>query len=91
MTNKKTVCTINAVEMWCLKRMSRISCMDRVTNEVLRRAGEKRSLCRNITKNQATFLRHVMRRQKSGTCGSHRKDQQKEKQRQAEQEDDSLS
>ena len=39
--------------------------MDRESNEeVLRRPREKRSLCRNIVKKQATFFGLVMRRQK---------------------------
>ena len=38
--------------------------MSRVTNaEVLRRAGEKRSLANTIKRGQATFFEHVMRRE----------------------------
>jgi len=63
--SKNTVSTINATEMWCLRRMLRVFYMDSVSNEeVLRRAGEKRSLCRNIIKKQGTFFGLVMRRQK---------------------------
>ena len=61
--NNKAVNSINAAEMWCLRRMLKISYLDRVTNEeVLRRAGVRKNLCRNIRKTQATFFGHIMRR-----------------------------
>ena len=63
--NNKAMSSIDATEMWCFRRMLKISYLDRVTNEeVLRRAGEKRRLCNNILKSQATFFGHVMRRGK---------------------------
>ena len=63
--NNKAVSAIDAAEMWCLRRMLKISYLDRVTNEeVLRRAGEKRRLCNDIKRGQATFFGHVMRREK---------------------------
>ena len=62
--NNKAACNIDAAEMWFLRRMLRISYIDRVTNEeVLRRAREKRHLCSDIRKSQATFFGHVMRRE----------------------------
>ena len=62
--SNKAADTINAAEMWFLRRMLRISYMDRITNEeVLRRAGVERHIRRDIRKTQATFFGHVMRRQ----------------------------
>ena len=61
--NKKATDKMNAVEMWFLRKMLKITYLDRITNEeVLRRAGEKRTLHRNIMKNQATFFGHILRR-----------------------------
>lgn len=63
--NNKAASTIDAAEMWCLRRMLKISYLDRVTNEdVLRRAGVEKHLCNDIRKGQATFFGHVMRREK---------------------------
>ena len=62
--NKKTIKTIEAAEMWFLRRMLRIPYTARVTNqEVLRRASETRTLANNIRKGQAEFFGHVMRRE----------------------------
>jgi len=53
---------LKSVEMWFLRRMLRISWTERVTNEeVLRRAGVKRTLMKVIRKRQMQFLGHVMR------------------------------
>ena len=63
--NNKTACTIDATEMWFFRKMSKISYLDRVTNEeVLRRTGQHKNLCNNIRKSQAEFFGHVMRRGK---------------------------
>ena len=60
--NKEMERRIEATEMWCYRRMLRISWADRVTNEeVLQRAGAGRELMRVIRQRQLRFLGHVMR------------------------------
>ena len=55
---------LEAVEMWLLRRMMRISWVERVTNEqVLQRAGTKRELMKSIRQRQMRFLGHAMRQQ----------------------------
>ena len=54
---------IEAAEMWFLRRILRISHLDRVTNnDVLRRAGVRRELLEVITKRQLRFLGHIIRK-----------------------------
>ena len=54
---------LRATEMWFLRRMLRISYLDRVRNkEVLEGAGTTRSLVKEERKRQAVFFGHVMRR-----------------------------
>ncbi|GFN83124.1 RNA-directed DNA polymerase from mobile element jockey [Plakobranchus ocellatus] len=56
---------LEATEMWFLRRMLRIPWTAKKTNErVLNEANKRRSLVRTIRKRQATFLGHVMRREK---------------------------
>ncbi|GFO35520.1 hypothetical protein PoB_006202500 [Plakobranchus ocellatus] len=51
--------------MWFHRRMRRIPWTTKKTNErVLNEANKRRSLVRTIRKRQATFLGHVMRREK---------------------------
>ena len=53
---------IEAAEMWFLRRMLRISWIDKVSNEeVLRKARVKRNLMKVIRKKQMQFLGHAMR------------------------------
>ena len=53
---------LEAAEMWFLRRMLRISWVERVTNErVLQRAGCGRELLRSIRQRQLKFLGHAMR------------------------------
>ena len=53
---------IEAAEMWFLGRMLRTSWIDKASNEeVLRKAGVKRSLMKVIRKRQMQFLGHAMR------------------------------
>ena len=62
--NRKTIVTIEAAEMWFLRRMLRIPYTAHVTNEeVLRRGGGTRTLANKIRKGQAEFFGHVMRRE----------------------------
>ena len=54
---------LEATEMWFLRRMFRVSYMDRVTNEeVLKRARETRELQRTIERRQLSFLGQVIRK-----------------------------
>ena len=63
--SKQTQRKLEAVEMWFLRRMLRISWTKKKTNEaVLEEAETTRSLIKNIRKRQATFFGHVMRREK---------------------------
>ena len=62
--NKEMERRIEATEMWCYRRMLKISWTERVSNEqVLNRAGAKREMMRMIRRRQLRFLGHVMRRQ----------------------------
>lgn len=55
---------LEAAEMWFLRRMMRISWIERLTNqEVLERAGAKRFLLTGIRKRQLEFLGHIMRKE----------------------------
>ena len=55
---------LEATEMWFLRRMFRVSYVDRVTNEeVLKRARETRALLRTIERRQLSFLGHVIRKE----------------------------
>ena len=56
---------INAFEMWCLRRMQRISYVTRKTNEeILQQTGQKRELLKNAINKQLQFFGRVMRKQK---------------------------
>ena len=60
---KETENQLRATEMWLLRRMLRISYMDKTRNEeVLERAGTTRSLVKEARERQAVFFGHVMRR-----------------------------
>ena len=53
---------IEALEMWCLRRMSGISYKDRITNEeVLKRMKTERSLLSTIKKRKLRYFGHVKR------------------------------
>ena len=55
---------LEAIEMWFLRRMLRISWTEHVKNEeVLRRSKCDRFLLSTIRKNQLSFLGHVMRKE----------------------------
>jgi hypothetical protein len=50
-------------EMWCRRRMEKISCTDHVRNEeVLLRVIEQRNILREIRKRKANWTGHVLRR-----------------------------
>ncbi|GFS07800.1 endonuclease-reverse transcriptase [Elysia marginata] len=63
--SKQMEAKLEATELWFLRRMLRISWTERKSNEtVLIEANSSRSLIKTIRKRQATFLGHVMRREK---------------------------
>ena len=53
---------LEAMEMWCYRRMMKISWMERKTNEeVLQLVKEKRSMMKNIRQRQLKFVGHIVR------------------------------
>ena len=59
---KDDIKKLNAFEMWCYRRMLRISWTQRKTNEwVLRKIGRSVSLLNNIGKAKCRYLGHVVR------------------------------
>jgi len=53
---------LEAFEMWCYRRMLRISWMDRVTNvEVLERLSDAKLLWNNIVRRRNEWIGHIMR------------------------------
>ena len=62
---KQTSMSIEAMEMWFLRRMLRVSWTEKRTNlEILNTASSTRKLMSNIKRRQAEFLGHVMRKGK---------------------------
>jgi hypothetical protein len=50
-------------EMWCWRRMEKISWTDRVKNaEVLHRAGKERNIQRTVKSGNANWIGHILRR-----------------------------
>ena len=50
-------------EMWCWRRMEKISCTDHVRNEdVLLRVKEQRNILHEIRKRKANWIGHILRR-----------------------------
>ena len=80
---KQTSTSIEAMEMWFLRRMLRVSWTEKRTNlEILNTASSTRKLLNNIKRRQAEFLGHVMRKGKlSRAFVDNRKDRRKKKQR----------
>ena len=48
-------------EMWCYRRMMNIKWMDRITNEVLGRFGERRTLWKSLKKRRGQMMGHTLR------------------------------
>ena len=60
--NKATVKKINAFEMWCCRRLLKISWKDRITNiEVLRRMHTSLHFIDNMKRQKLEYAGHVMR------------------------------
>ena len=54
---------LESFEMWCWRRMEKISWTDRVRNEeVLLRVNEQRNILREIRKRKANWIGHILRR-----------------------------
>jgi hypothetical protein len=51
---------LEVFEVWCHRRMIRISWFDRVTNEVFRRTGEERSLWKNMVMRRDELIGHLV-------------------------------
>jgi len=59
-TNQKH---LESFEMWCWRRMEKISWTDRVRNvEVLLRVNEQRDILHEIRKRRANWIGHILRR-----------------------------
>lgn len=55
---------LESLEMWCYRKMMKISWVERVTNqEVLRRAGTERKLWKHIQKRRDQLIGHILRRE----------------------------
>ena len=62
---KQTLTSIEAMEMWFLRRMLRVSWTEKRTNsEILNTASSTRKRMSNVKSRQAEFLGHVMRKGK---------------------------
>jgi hypothetical protein len=53
---------LESFEMWCWRRMEKISWSDRVRNEVLLRVKEQRNILREVNKRKANWIGHILRR-----------------------------
>jgi hypothetical protein len=54
---------LESFEMWCCRRMEKISWTDHVRNEeVLLRAKEQRNILHEIRKRKANWIGHILRR-----------------------------
>jgi len=52
---------LESFEMWCWRRMEKISCSDRVRNgEVLLRVNEQRNILHEIIKRKANWIGHIL-------------------------------
>ena len=66
---KQTLTSIEAMEMWFLRKMLRVSWTEKRTNlGILNTAGSTRKLISNVKRRQAEFLGHVMRKGKLEHC-----------------------
>ena len=57
------VAKLGSFEMWCWRRMEKISWTDHVRNEeVLLRVNEQRNILHEIRKRKANWIGHILRR-----------------------------
>ena len=52
---------LESFEMWCWRRMEKISCTDHVRNEVLLTVKEQRNILREISIRKANWIGHILR------------------------------
>jgi hypothetical protein len=52
---------LESFEMWCCRRMEKISWTDHVRNEVLLRVSEQRNILHEISKRKANRIGHILR------------------------------
>jgi hypothetical protein len=53
---------LEAMEMWCYRRMMKIKWTDRITNvEVVRRVGEMKSIMNTLRRRRGKFIGHILR------------------------------
>jgi hypothetical protein len=52
---------LESFEMWCWRRMEKISWADRVRNEVLQRVKEERNIVHTIKGRKANLTGHILR------------------------------
>ena len=53
---------LESFEVWCWRRMEKISWTDHVRNEVLFRVNEQRNILHEIRKRKANWIGHILRR-----------------------------
>jgi hypothetical protein len=54
---------LESFEMWCWRKMEKISCTDRVSNEeVLHRVKEERNILHTIKRRKTNWIGHILRR-----------------------------
>jgi hypothetical protein len=53
---------LDSFEMWCWRRMEKISWTDRVRNEVLQRVKEERNILHTIKRRKANWIGHILLR-----------------------------
>jgi hypothetical protein len=53
---------LETFELWCWRRMEKISWTDHVGNEVLHRDKEERNILHTIKRRKATWIGHILRR-----------------------------
>jgi len=53
---------LESFEMWCCRRMEKISWTDHVRNGVLLRVKERRNILHEISKRKANWIGHILRR-----------------------------
>jgi ribosomal 50S subunit-associated protein YjgA (DUF615 family) len=53
---------VESFEMWCWRRMEKISWTNHVRNEVLHRVKEERNILHTIKRRKANWIGHILRR-----------------------------
>ena len=53
---------LGSFEMWCWRRMEKISWTDHVSNEVLLTVKEQRRILHEVSKRKANWIGHILRR-----------------------------